>query len=175
MQTECSNRPRWIIVDDNLHFLSLMHAIIAEVVDADVQCFQSPHTALSAFEAAPKTVDFVITDLEMPGMNGIELGERLRKLSPALKILLVTGSGIFTNEEAAQKGFCGLLQKTFSDCGFAKRACGRGDSGNSGGRHIQKLSGPNSGLKCSVQIDAINISTRSEKILHRMMRMLRVV
>lgn len=113
MQTECSNRPRWIIVDDNLHFLSLMHAIIAEVVDADVQCFQSPHTALSAFEAAPKTVDFVITDLEMPGMNGIELGERLRKLSPALKILLVTGSGIFTNEEAAQKGFCGLLQKPF--------------------------------------------------------------
>jgi CheY-like chemotaxis protein len=111
--TEDASRPRWMIVDDNKDVLSLMHGIVAEIVDADIQCFHSPHTALATFAAAPETVDFVITDLEMPGMSGIELGDRLRKLSPALKVLLSTGSNILTDGEAAQKGFCGLLRKPF--------------------------------------------------------------
>lgn len=113
VQTENVSRPRWMIVDDNQDFLSLMRAVVEEVTGADVQCFQSPHAALAAFASAPGAVDFVITDLEMPGMSGVELGERLRKLSPSLKILLATGSDMFTNEDAVQKGFCGLLHKPF--------------------------------------------------------------
>jgi CheY-like chemotaxis protein len=102
-----------MIVDDNKDFLSLIRGIIAEFADADVQCFHSPQAALVAFAFAPKAFDFVITDLEMPGMSGLELGARLRKLSPSLKILLATGSEILTAGEAAQKGFCGLLRKPF--------------------------------------------------------------
>jgi CheY-like chemotaxis protein len=113
VQTENVSRPRWMIVDDNQDFLSLMRAVVEEVAGADVECFQSPHAALAAFAFAPEAVDFVITDLEMPGMSGVELGERLRKLSPSLKILLATGSDILTNEESVQKGFCGLLHKPF--------------------------------------------------------------
>jgi two-component system cell cycle sensor histidine kinase/response regulator CckA len=113
MQIEGASRPRWMIVDDNKDILSLMCGIVAKFVDADVQCFHSPHAALATFAAAPEAVDFVITDLEMPGMSGIELGERLRKLSPSLKVLLSTGSEIITDGEAAQKGFCGLLRKPF--------------------------------------------------------------
>jgi CheY-like chemotaxis protein len=112
-QTAAIRRPRWMIVDDNRDFLSLMRAIVTEVADADVQCYQSPQAALAAFAFAPEAFDFVITDLEMPGMSGLELGEQLRKLSPSLKILLATGSDLLTNEAAAQKGFCGLLPKPF--------------------------------------------------------------
>jgi two-component system, cell cycle sensor histidine kinase and response regulator CckA len=112
-QTEGASRPRWMIVDDNKDILSVLREIIAEFVEADVQCFHSPHAALATFASAPEAVDFVITDLEMPGMSGLELGERLRKLSPSLKILLATGSDILTDGEAAQKGFCGLLHKPF--------------------------------------------------------------
>jgi CheY-like chemotaxis protein len=113
VQIECVSRPRWMIVDDNKDILSLMRGIVAEFVDADIQCFHSPHAALATFAAAPEAVDFVITDLEMPGMSGLELGERLRKLSPSLKVLLSTGSEILTDGEAEQKGFCGLLRKPF--------------------------------------------------------------
>jgi FixJ family two-component response regulator len=113
IQTEGASRPRWIIVDDNKDILSLMYAIVTRCVDADIQCFHSPHAALATFEAAPEAVDFVITDLEMPGMSGIELGSRLKKLSPTLKVLLATGSEILTDGEAVQKGFCGLLHKPF--------------------------------------------------------------
>jgi CheY-like chemotaxis protein len=113
VQTENVSRPRWMIVDDNQDFLSLLRAVVEEVAGADVQCFQSPRAALAAFTDAPGAVDFVITDLEMPGMSGVELGERLRKLSPSLKILLATGSDILTQEDVVQKGFCGLLHKPF--------------------------------------------------------------
>src|SRR5258708_9948436 len=102
-----------MIVDDNKDVLSLMRAIIARCINADVQCFHSPHAALATFMATPEAFDFVITDLEMPGMSGLELGERLKKLSPAIKVLLSTGSEILTDEEAVQKGFCGLLHKPF--------------------------------------------------------------
>lgn len=102
-----------MIVDDNKDVLSLMRAIVARFVDVDIQCFHSPHAALATFTSAPQAYDFVITDLEMPNMSGIELGGQLRKLSPAIKVLLASGSGILTAKEAREKGFCGMLHKPF--------------------------------------------------------------
>ena len=63
---------------------------------------------------APGAFDFVITDLEMPGLDGIELGRQLRAFSPTTKILLATGSGILTATEAVERGFCGLLGENHS-------------------------------------------------------------
>jgi CheY-like chemotaxis protein len=103
----------WMIVDDNEDILSMMQAMVARLSSAAVECFDSPQAALAVFRAAPEKFPLVITDLEMPGMNGIELCRRLRELSPAQKVLLATGSEILTDEQAAQNGFCGLLHKPF--------------------------------------------------------------
>lgn len=113
MQTENGSRPRWMIVDDSPDILSLIRDILARFNAVDIECFNSPQSALAAFEADPNAFEFVITDLEMPDMSGIELCRRLRRLTPLLKILLTTGSEILSSEEAAQKGFCGLLHKPF--------------------------------------------------------------
>ena len=113
IQTEAGSRPRWMVVDDDRDILSLIRDIVARFGNVDVECFNSPQDALAAFEAEPGAFEFVITDLEMPGMTGIELSRHLRALSPSLRILLSTGSEILSDEEAAQKGFCGLLRKPF--------------------------------------------------------------
>jgi len=112
-QTSCDVRQRWMIVDDDKNILSLMRKFAARASDADIECFLSPHEALAAFAATPESFELVITDLEMPGMDGIELGRQFHELSPATKILLATGSGILTATEAVGKGFCGLLCKPF--------------------------------------------------------------
>lgn len=104
---------RWMIVDDNQEILALMCAIVGRLSDAQIESFNSPQAALAAFTAAPDKFQFVITDLEMPGMNGIELCRRLLEIAPKLKVLLATGSGFVGGEAAAGMGFCGLLHKPF--------------------------------------------------------------
>jgi CheY-like chemotaxis protein len=105
--------PRWMIVDDNEEILSLMREITAQFSGSEIVCFNSPQAALAAFEAAPENFELVITDYEMPGMNGLELCRRLRAISPSAKIILATGSGLVSEEAAAHEGFCGLLHKPF--------------------------------------------------------------
>jgi two-component system C4-dicarboxylate transport response regulator DctD len=112
-QTETAARPRWMIVDDNEEILLLMQDIAAQFSDAEIECFNSPHAALAAFGAAPEHFVLVITDFEMPGMNGVELRRRFHAISPTTKILLATGSGLVSEEAAANEGFCGLLHKPF--------------------------------------------------------------
>jgi CheY-like chemotaxis protein len=111
--TEAASRSRWMIVDDNESILEMMHAIVARFTDASIECFNSPLAALAAFTAEPEAFELVITDFEMPGMNGVELCHELHAASPAAKIILATGSGLMSDEAAAHEGFCGLLQKPF--------------------------------------------------------------
>jgi CheY-like chemotaxis protein len=114
MKSEANpNRQTWMIVDDNEEILSLMREIVPQFSDGEIVCFNSPQAALAAFEAAPENFALVITDFEMPGMNGVELCHRLREISPAAKILLATGSGNVSEEAAMNEGFCGLLHKPF--------------------------------------------------------------
>jgi DNA-binding NtrC family response regulator len=112
-RNETGARARWMIVDDNEDILSLMREIAARFSEAEILCFNSPQAALAAFAAAPENFELVITDFQMPGMNGVELCHHLHEISPAAKILLVTGSGSVSEEAAAHAGFCGLLHKPF--------------------------------------------------------------
>ena len=112
-QTSRAARRRWMIVDDDENILSLIYKFAARTSDADIECFLSPHEALAAFATAPGSFELVISDLEMPDLDGIELGRQLHALSPTTKILLATDSGILTVTEAVERGFCGLLCKPF--------------------------------------------------------------
>ncbi len=55
-----------------------------------------------------QTFDVAVLDRSMPGLDGIDLGRRLRLSHPAMKLLLVTGSEVATEEAVA---FDGMLQK----------------------------------------------------------------
>jgi DNA-binding NtrC family response regulator len=112
-QTEVKRQPRWMIVDDQQDVLSLVRDIAVRFNDVDIQCFDSPQDAAVTFEAEPEAFEFVITDLEMPVRNGVELCRRRRAFSPLWKILLSLGSEIVSDEEAMQKGFCRQFRKPF--------------------------------------------------------------
>ncbi|HEX4263608.1 MAG TPA: response regulator [Verrucomicrobiae bacterium] len=112
MKSETS--ARWMVVDDDVDALDAVARLLAAVSDAEVCAFPSPWQALDAFAAAPESFLLVVTDYEMPGMNGVDFRRHVQAMSPTAKVLLTTGGGKFNEESARQNGFCGLLPKPFS-------------------------------------------------------------
>ena len=55
----------------------------------DVQDFEDGETALQALER--EVFDLLLTDIVMPGIDGIELARRGAELDPAMKIVFITG------------------------------------------------------------------------------------
>src|SRR6185312_6657481 len=105
---------RWMVVDDDADALGTIARLLAAISDAEICSYPSPWQALDAFTADPDSFHLVVTDFEMPSMNGVDLRRHVQALAPDAKVLLITGSGLFTEEAALQNGFCGLLNKPFS-------------------------------------------------------------
>lgn len=93
--------------------MALLAKLLETLAVAEVQRCRDGTEALAAFTAAPDQFQVVITDLDMPGMSGIELCRRLHAVAPHLRIVLVTGSSVASEADARQSGFCGLLAKPF--------------------------------------------------------------
>jgi two-component system response regulator YesN len=78
-----------LIVDDDENWRILYKHLFRELKD-----FAVASTAENAEEALKMVEelrpDLVVTDASLPGMNGLELTEKLRKDYPALKILIIT-------------------------------------------------------------------------------------
>ena len=59
--------------------------------------------------------DVVFTDIRMPGMNGLEVAERIKASQPWLPVVIVTGYGTEANEARAEAaGVSGFLHKPLS-------------------------------------------------------------
>jgi two-component system nitrogen regulation response regulator NtrX len=59
--------------------------------------------------------DLVLLDVKMPGMDGIEVLERLRSMNEALPVVVVSGHGsISTAVEATKKGAFDFIEKPFA-------------------------------------------------------------
>jgi CheY-like chemotaxis protein len=76
-------------------------------------------TARNGEEALTKlhneTYDLVFADIKMPGMNGLEVAERVRASQPWLPVVIVTGYGTDAYEARAKAaGVSGFLHKPLS-------------------------------------------------------------
>jgi CheY-like chemotaxis protein len=59
--------------------------------------------------------DVVFTDIKMPGMDGLELAERIRKTRPWVPVVIITGYGTPANAARAEAaGVWGFLDKPLS-------------------------------------------------------------
>lgn len=61
-----------------------------------------------------KTIDLVITDINMPRMDGFQLLKRVRKHDNAIPVLLISGALLDENEETLVLDADGYLRKPFS-------------------------------------------------------------
>lgn len=81
---------RILAVDDEQSALHLLESAITEAApDAELQSFQNPNEAWESAKDNPYDVAFL--DIEMGGMNGIELGKLLKSVHPQTNLIFVTG------------------------------------------------------------------------------------
>jgi FixJ family two-component response regulator len=78
------------IVDDDTSFLQSV-ARLLRAVGYTVQAFASAQEFLDRL--APEMSGCVVADLQMPGMNGLELQEALRRSANPLPVIFLTGQG----------------------------------------------------------------------------------
>jgi nitrogen-specific signal transduction histidine kinase/CheY-like chemotaxis protein len=80
-----------ILLIDDEDLLLTMGEMILSSFGYKVLVANNGMKALEIFEAKEKEIDLVITDLVMPQMSGRELIERLKRISPAVKIICASG------------------------------------------------------------------------------------
>jgi two-component system cell cycle sensor histidine kinase/response regulator CckA len=79
------------VVDDEPMLLELA-SVILEPKGYRLQTFRDPELAVQTYAASQPRPDLIITDYAMHTMNGMQLIERLHKLEPKQKILMVSGT-----------------------------------------------------------------------------------
>jgi CheY-like chemotaxis protein len=105
-----------LVVDDEPSLLQLVVMILK----------QNGHTVLSAsngvealmvYSSYRSNLQLVLTDVVMPGMNGIELAERFRAVDPSIRILLMSG---FVPDDLEVPKDLPLLKKPFQPEGLVE-------------------------------------------------------
>ncbi|MBK6520389.1 MAG: sigma-54-dependent Fis family transcriptional regulator [Polyangiaceae bacterium] len=103
------SRGRILIVDDEAN----ARAALSEILHEEGY---TTEVAADGFKALGKLADFnpdvVLTDLKMPGLDGIGLMHKVRELAPAVTVVVMTAFGTIPNAvEAVQKGAYHYLTK----------------------------------------------------------------
>ncbi|HEY4037747.1 MAG TPA: ATP-binding protein [Burkholderiaceae bacterium] len=100
-----------LVVDDEAALVQLTEEVLASIGYEPVGCVGAQQ-ALEVFHAAPARFEAVLTDVLMSGMTGPELALELRKLRPALPVVLMSGfCGADLKEHAAAVDARAILLK----------------------------------------------------------------
>ncbi len=81
---------RVLVVDDDDSILTLICSIL-KLINCDVMTARNGLEAVAMFRSCPDLIDLVITDLEMPVLNGYETVRRIRETRAETKIVCMSG------------------------------------------------------------------------------------
>ena len=100
-----------LLVDDEEMLVDMMQQVL-EQLGYTVSAHADSSTAYNAFRSQPLSYDLLITDMTMPGMNGIELTRALKAVRADFPVILCTGFNEQVSEKNAQSmGIQALLMK----------------------------------------------------------------
>lgn len=88
METGASGRA--LVIDDE-PMIRMMLTDVLEMLGYAVDAADSGEAAIAEF--VPGRYDIVVTDFVMPTMDGLQVATALRRLDPAVSLILLTGAG----------------------------------------------------------------------------------
>ena len=102
-----------LIVDDEKNYTAVLSAVLQE------EGFEtlSANSGMEALQLCEREeISLVISDMKMPGMDGLELLEEIKKRAPDLPVIIMTAHGTVDKAvEAMQKGAYTFILKPFDN------------------------------------------------------------
>ena len=112
------SRKHILVADDEQNTLMTMQFIL-EVADYRVTTAENGQEALDDILESRNTdspIDLLITDIQMPGLTGLELVDELNRLKMDIPFLVITGYGNSELEkELTDRGCDGCLDKPIDE------------------------------------------------------------
>jgi CheY-like chemotaxis protein len=102
-----------VLVDDEFSYIDLLQQLLGEHLDRPVHGFTKPADALRAL---PKlNVGIIITDYQMPDINGLQFIAAVQKINPDIPVVMITAYNMtFTDREmAAVPSLKAIVRKPF--------------------------------------------------------------
>ena len=104
-------RPRVLVVDDEASIRDLLAKTLA-LAEYDVDLAPDGRAALERLRIIP--YDLLITDLKMPGVDGLTVIKEARRLKTDIPVIIITGFSTESSAiEAVNLGVSGYLTKPF--------------------------------------------------------------
>ena len=114
------------VVDDDIDITRLFHDVLCEnVLEASVYAFNDPVIALKHFAENESNYALIISDLRMPGLNGLELLKKVKVSNPKVRTILMSAYN-FDEDPTYQKYMEeGIIDSTIEKPVTIHRLCQR--------------------------------------------------
>ena len=102
-----------LVVDDDAVVGKSFNRVLSAKKGYVVTTVENAHEALK--QMREQSFDVVFTDIKMPGMDGVELAERVKASQPWTPVVIITGYGTTENESRAKAaGVSDFVRKPLS-------------------------------------------------------------
>ena len=109
-----ASRKTFLLIDDEPMVTDICEMMLKKLGFRVLKA-NSGKEGIRIFEANKDNIDLIISDFNMPGMNGQEVVDHLRVIDHSVKVLLSSGGlSVPHEEDAIVRGFDGFLQKPYS-------------------------------------------------------------
>ncbi|MBW1659167.1 MAG: response regulator, partial [Deltaproteobacteria bacterium] len=111
--TDKTKRHKILIVDDDPGIRSILNEVLSENPSYETFTAEDGEKALRILSAEDK-IDIVLTDVQMPNMNGLELLKEIKAHDPTLPVIMITGfPTIDVAIDSMKKGASDFITKPF--------------------------------------------------------------
>ncbi len=112
---QISQSPMYVaVVDDEVDLVYLFKDAVSQIDGIEVFAFSDPNLALEHFRLNPQNYRVVVSDYRMPGMNGIQMFEKMKVINSGVIRILISAfeieDNVFRNCQCVDK----FLQKPIS-------------------------------------------------------------